>query len=115
MTIPFWIHNLFTWPTTRQILKVPRRTRLAVETLEDRTVLAPIAVTTFADVVADDDLTSLREAVAEAAVVPGDDQIHVPAGEYDLDLGQLSIDDTTGRLTIKGVGGVATIDAQGAD
>src|SRR5262245_16679714 len=107
-----WIRKLFSSP--RPIRNAPRRARPVVEALEDRIVPATIKVTTFADVVANDSLISLREAINQAATNPGDDQIQLPAGEYDLSQGQLSINDATGAVAIKGLGSGATIDAQGA-
>jgi hypothetical protein len=38
MTMRSWIRNVFARPATRPIRKVPHRTRLTVEVLEDRTV-----------------------------------------------------------------------------
>jgi hypothetical protein len=74
------------------------------EALEHRIALSatPIEVDTFADVVdPDDGLTSLREAVDQASANPGDDTIHLANGKYGLDLGQLSIEDASGKLTIE--------------
>src|SRR5262245_24007675 len=83
-----------------------------LELLEDRRVLSAVVVTTFADVVANDGQTSLREAIAQVAALPGDDTIELPAGTYPLSLGQLTINDASGAVTIQSTGGVATVDAQ---
>ena len=88
--------------------------RLRFELLEDRAMLAMIAVDTFADVVANDGQTSLREAITQAAATAGDDTIELPAGTYPLALGQLAINDASGSVTIEASGGTATIDARGA-
>src|SRR5947209_1562386 len=40
MTTLSWIRKLFTRPATRTIRKAPRRVHLALETLEDRTLLS---------------------------------------------------------------------------
>lgn len=114
MSIRSWIRSAMNRPVIRPTRRGLSRTRLGVVGLEDRTVPAPIKVTTFLDVIADDGQTSLREAITQAATVAGDDSIQLPAGEHDLSLGQLAIDDASGTLTIKGVDGIATIDAQGA-
>ncbi|HVK08687.1 MAG TPA: right-handed parallel beta-helix repeat-containing protein [Gemmataceae bacterium] len=97
--------------------------RPGVEWLEDRLTPATTVVDTFVDVVADDGMTSLREAIALAAdpaTHAGDDTVVLPneiggvAGTYALSLGQLLIDDATGRLSIQSEGGPVTIDARGA-
>jgi hypothetical protein len=44
MMKPSWIRNLLTPPSTRTIRKAPRRAQLALEALEDRTVLSVSAV-----------------------------------------------------------------------
>jgi hypothetical protein len=82
------------------------------EPMESRTLLS-ILVDTFDDVVADDGLTSLREAITQAAATPGADAIDLPTGSYALSLGELGIDDAD-PVTIEPVSGTATIDAQGA-
>ena len=87
--------------------------------MESRTLLS-ILVDTFDDVVSvTDGVTSLREAIAQAAGDPGADTIIVPRsiggveGTYALSLGELAIDDA-GPLTIQSQDGPATLDAQGA-
>jgi hypothetical protein len=60
--------------------------------------------------------TSLRAAIAEAATLPGDDLIQVPAGPYALSLGTtLDINNTQGKVIIMGEGGAngVTILGQG--
>jgi predicted outer membrane repeat protein len=89
--------------------------RLQLEALECRQVLSNIPVTTFADVVdPNDNVTSLREAIAEAAANSEADTIDVPAGTYQLEsgIGELAIDDLY-AVTIQSTGGPATIDALG--
>jgi hypothetical protein len=86
------------------------RFRPRLESLEDRRLLATVTVDTFNDVVANDGQTSLREAIAEVAGLAGDDTIELPAGAYPLALGQLTINDASGSVTIEAVGGTATID-----
>jgi hypothetical protein len=98
---------------------VLHRCRPGLECLEDRVTPATILVDTFADVVnPNDGLTSLREAIALAADPashPGEDNIVLPheiggvARPYGLTLGQLTIDDPTGKLTIASVGDLTTI------
>src|SRR5262245_27389775 len=115
MSLSSWFGGRRFWtPGNRRTLsRNPRQSpRLchALERLEDRTVPATIPVTIFADVVdPNDGLTSLREAIALAgdpASHAGDDTIVLPhtiggvAGTYALSLGQLAIDDASGKLTI---------------
>ncbi len=96
--------------------RVSRNLRL--EPLESRQLLA-LLVDTFADLVADDGHTSLREAISLADDNGVPDTIVLPhaidgvEGTYTLTLGELSIDDAD-ALTIESAGGLATIDAQGA-
>jgi CSLREA domain-containing protein len=131
MSLSSWFHSRSSWvwanrgavPRKAQPRRV-RRLRPALERLEDRTVPATILVNTFADLVdPNDGLTSLREAIvlaADPATHAGDDTIVLPheiggvARTYALSLGQLVIDDATGKLTILSDGGSATIDAQKA-
>ena len=89
--------------------------RLQLEALESRQVLSNIPVDTFSDVVdPNDDVTSLREAIAQADATSEADTIAVPAGTYQLDsgFGELAIDDSF-AVTIQSTGGPATIDAVG--
>jgi predicted outer membrane repeat protein len=94
------------------------RRKLGFELLEDRRVLAAVVVNTALDTVNfNDGLTSLREAIFAANIVPGADTI-----EFDPSLagktilltqGQLTITD---GLTISGLGAdKLTIDASGSD
>src|SRR5262245_10544555 len=115
-----WLHNQ---TKNRRPTRPARRCRPALEWLEDRVTPATILVTSFNDAGdPNDGLTSLREAIAlaaDAATHAGDDTIVLPheiggvAGKYGLSLGQgqLTINDATGKLTIKSDGGPVTIDA----
>ena len=90
----------------------PTNFRLGTEKLEVRAVLSgvPIHVDTFSDVIdPNDDVTSLREAIVLAVSTDHDDLILLPAGQYDLELGELQIVDAPGKLVIQSSG--ATIDA----
>lgn len=86
--------------------------RMEVESLEDRWMPATIFVTTTADEVSANGLTSLREAVAAANATPAADTIMLANATYNLSLGQL---DLTTSMTIKNkASGInfSTIDAQ---
>ncbi|MBN1553978.1 MAG: hypothetical protein JXA11_04480 [Phycisphaerae bacterium] len=89
-----------------------------IEAMEPRLLLAagPILVDTFADVVDEyDEFTSLREAIMIAADDAGDDVIELPTGNYELTGGQLTLNDTTGLVTLMGVEGPAVLDGLGAN
>ena len=62
MSMRSWIRNLFTRPANRTIRKAPRRSRLTVEALEDRTV--PSTFTVFNT--NDRGGGSLRDAITQA-------------------------------------------------
>ena len=102
----------------RRLLHHRARRNLRLEPLESRQLLA-ILVDTFEDVVADDGLTSLREAISQSDNNGAEDTIVLPhaidsiEGTYTLTLGELLIDDAD-ALTIKSADSLATIDAQGA-
>ena len=75
-----------------------------------------ILVNTLADEVMDNGLTSLREAITQAAANPGADTITFAAdlkGEVNLSLGQLTLNDTD-EVTIEATKKVTTIDASSA-
>jgi CSLREA domain-containing protein len=110
MRFPFF-HRSHSSSLRSKRRRAANRFRPCLEWLEARQVLSTIVVTTFADVVANDGQTSLREAIAEAAGLAGDDTIELPAGNYPLALGQLTINDASGSVTIESDGGPATIDA----
>ena len=64
--------------------RVNRIHRTAVQSLEDRTLLAAFNVTTTTDVInAGDGVLSLREAVIAANNLAGADEINLPAGNYE--------------------------------
>jgi CSLREA domain-containing protein len=95
--------------------------RLRLESLEDRRLLAVVTVTTLSDTVDfNDGLTSLREAIFAANIVPGADTLDfapalTAAGPAKILLtgGELAITDA---LTINGPGAdLLTIDASGSD
>jgi CSLREA domain-containing protein len=106
--------------------KPARRTRLAVEAMEDRAVPALITVNTLVDEnngIGDGSSVSLREAIIQANALAGDDTISLPTGTYHLTLtgageeaaatGDLDIS-ANGKLTIQGAGAATTIiDAAG--
>src|SRR5436309_2128231 len=71
MTKSSWVRKLFTRPANRPIRKAPRRARLAVEVLEDRTVPSTFTVLNTNDSGAG----SLRAAVISANANAGPDTI----------------------------------------
>jgi hypothetical protein len=92
-----------------------KKSALQIESLEDRSVPATFLVNTFADVVANDGLLSLREAVSRANALPGPDTIRLQAGTYRIRLAGLDNNndggdfDVTDSLTIAGAGRAATV------
>lgn len=102
-------------PTTRA--RKSRRTRLQIESLENRLVPAVLNVTTFADVVdANDGRLSLREAISQANATTGVDTIQLAAGVYEIErLGAGENNNATGDfdvfnpLILKGAGAGATL------
>ncbi len=56
---------------------------------------------------------SLRGAIDQAANTIGSSTINVPAGHYELTLGELSISPSANIVSINGIGGPAIIDAMG--
>ncbi len=104
---------------TAPFVRSPYARRLRCEQLEVRRLLALITVTTDQDVVDfNDGVTSLREAIFAANIVPGADEIQFDFGHDGpatilLTQGELQITDS---LTIKGPGAeLLTIDASGND
>ena len=72
--------------------------------MEGRLLLA-ILVDTLADEVGANGVTSLREAIVEAASSPGDDVITFApdlSGAISLSLGELTLDDASGAVTSRG-------------
>ena len=98
-----------------------RRARLArrptLEVMEPRTMLSTIVVNTLSDPsTATAGVTSLREAIAQAASTSGDDTITFDAslsGPVVLSQGQLVLADSSGSVTIQASAGVTMIDAGG--
>ena len=83
----------------------PTRSRLGVESLEDRAVPATLTVNTTLDVLGHDSgMLSLRQTILDANTTPGADTIVVPGGTYTLTqglTGDLAIKDS---VTISGAG-----------
>jgi hypothetical protein len=81
-------------------------------------MLSTIVVNTLADPATPTaGVTSLREAIAQAASTSGDETITFASylsGPVDLSQGQLVLADSSGSLTIQATSGVTTIDAGGA-
>jgi predicted outer membrane repeat protein len=99
--------------------RTPLAKSLRFETLEDRRLLAVLTVDTDQDVVDfNDGVTSLREAIFAANILPGADEIvfdfgHDGPATILLTQGELKITDS---LTITGSGAeLLTIDASGSD
>ena len=131
MVLLNWLAGWMTRSQTRRnrlpgksIANGSRRTRRppSVEALESRWLLSTITVTTNADLVADDDVVSLREAIQTANNNSGPDTITFDtAGVFatpqtiTLGSGQLQLTDTSGMTTVVGPGADRlTIDANHA-
>lgn len=97
----------------RASVRASRRLRAAVEAIERRVLLSSITVNTFVDTIDPPgaQTISLRDAIALAAARPGGDTINVPAGHYNLLLGRIVLDDTSGDLALNAIGGTAVLDA----
>jgi hypothetical protein len=98
--------------------RTPLARALRFETLEDRRVMAVLTVDTPLDVVnLNDGLTSLREAIFAANIVPGADEIvfdiSTRAATITLSQGELKITDSL-KITGPGVN-LLMIDASGSD
>jgi hypothetical protein len=108
----------FSERTDHLFCRTPLAKSLRFESLEDRRLLAVLTVDTDQDVVDfNDGVTSLREAIFAANIVPGADEIVFDLGEGPkailLTQGELKITDS---LTITGSGAeLLTIDASGND
>jgi CSLREA domain-containing protein len=85
--------------------------------MEGRMMLSTIVVNTLADPATPTaGVTSLREAIAQAASTSGDVTITFAndlSGPVDLSQGQLVVADSSGSVTIEASSGVTTIDAGG--
>src|SRR5579862_5395690 len=92
-----------------------RRSRYVAEAVEQRLLLSTYTVNTFADVSDPVGSTtiSVRDAITMAAENPGDDTINIPAGTYPLSLGELLINDSSGKVTFQSRGGMAIFDGLG--
>src|SRR5262245_11452455 len=116
MTTRSWIRNLFTRPATRPVRKAPPRARLAVATLEGRTVPSTFSVT---NTLGDGSVGSLRWAVAQANARAGDDTISFDRTAFNtpqtINLGgtQLELTDTTGTTAITGPRAGVTVSGGG--
>src|SRR5262249_23308766 len=90
--------------------RLPRRAsegvHLLVEELEDRSLLATITPTTFADTTG---AGSLRDAVAQANSTPGDTTIQLAAGTYTLSARELVLAAAIGTGTLLGAGSGRTV------
>jgi hypothetical protein len=108
-------HSLRSFGANHLFCRTPLARSLRYETLEDRRLLAVLTVDTDQDVVDfNDGVTSLREAIFAANIVPGADEIVFDLGDGPktilLTQGELKIADS---LTITGSGAeLLTIDAQ---
>ena len=102
----------------------PRRARLGLESLEDRSVPSTFVVnSTIDDIVPGDGHFSLRKAITAANAHPGADTIILPAGVFRIAHNEAGEDadasgdfDITGSLTIQGAGaGLTVVDGQQID
>ena len=114
-----FIERLQGTPATHVFCRTPLARSLRCERLEDRRLLAQLTVTTDQDIVdLNDGVTSLREAIFAANIVPGADEIvfdfgHDGPATILLTQGELQITDA---LTITGPGAeLLKIDVSGSD
>jgi hypothetical protein len=103
-----WSRRLFTRPVPRTIRQAPCRVRPALEALEGRWVPSPAIVVnnpTDTPVVG---LTDLRQAIAQANTIGGDQTIVFDKAVFNtpqtitLNDSQLELSDTTGTETVTG-------------
>ncbi|MDB4614351.1 hypothetical protein OAH18_01545 [bacterium] len=115
-----WFTNLNKIFPARKRLR-SRRTAFHAQLLEDRALLATIAVTTFDDVVANDGEVSLREAITQANGSTAADEIVLEQGTYTLSLTGDEDQNASGDLNlltdiiIRGAGSDLTVIDAGGD
>ncbi len=114
-----WIRKLFTRPVTRTIRKTPPRSRLELETLEERLAPAVFTVNNPTDTPVAGQ-TDLRQAITEANSTAGANTITfdstVFATPQTITLGgtQLTLTNTTGLQTITGPAAGVTVSGNNA-
>jgi hypothetical protein len=116
MTRHSWIRNVFAGTKTQTIRKAPRRTGLALETLEERCCPARFTVLNTLD---NNSQGSLRWAVNQANTTAGADTIDFDAAAFStaqtitLAGNQLPLTDATGMTTITGPTAGVTVSGGG--
>ena len=119
MSMPIWIRHVFARPATRPIRKAPHRSRLALETLEDRWVPSTFVVNNPTDTSVAGQV-DLREAIAAANATTTSDTITFDAAVFatpqtiTLAGSALELGKTTGTLTITGSAAGVTVSGGGA-